>query len=134
MEQSSKSAFSTELIRDYVLSDLLGSDYRHVIYWAGKRLARQFPIMTEEELSSFFSEAQFGHLTLTKSKGNKRLFTLIPPASTRSERPNGYFQLEAGFLAEQYAKWNGCVAEAYAEPDTEEVVITVQLDPKDLLD
>lgn len=48
--------FGIELIRDYVLTDLLGSDYRQVIYWAGKRLARQFPVVDESELASFLNK------------------------------------------------------------------------------
>ncbi len=61
--------FGIELIRDYVLTDLLGSDYRQVIYWAGKRLARQFPVVDESELASFFEQAGWGTLEIKKRKG-----------------------------------------------------------------
>lgn len=128
------STFGIELIRDYVLSDLLGNDYRRVIYWAGKRLARQFPVLNEDELIPFFVEAGWGTLSLTKKKGTTFSFELLPPESTKAERPTGYFQLEAGFLAEQVAKLNGFVAEGYAEMGKECVHITIQFDPKDPLD
>lgn len=126
--------FGIELIRDYVLTDLLGSDYRQVIYWAGKRLARQFPVVDESELASFFEQAGWGTLEIKKRKGTVVLFVLSPPDTTRDERPHGYFQLEAGFLAEQFSRFNGCVAEGYAELTKELVQITVQIDPKDPLE
>ncbi len=87
--------FGIELIRDYVLTDLLGSDYRQVIYWAGKRLARQFPVVDESELASFFEQAGWGTLEIKKRKGTAISFVLSPPDTTRDERPQGYFQLEA---------------------------------------
>lgn len=125
------STFGIELIRDYVLNDLLGNDYRQVIYWAGKRLARQFPVLSEDELTPFFQEAGWGSLSLIKKKGTTFSFVLLPPESTRTERPAGYFQLEAGFLAEQVAKLTGFVAEGYAELTKEHVHITIQFDSKD---
>ncbi|WP_410501631.1 DUF2507 domain-containing protein [Exiguobacterium acetylicum] len=126
--------FGIELIRDYVLTDLLGSDYRQVIYWAGKRLARQFPVVDESELSSFFEQAGWGTLEIKKQKGTVISYILFPPETTRDERPQGYFQLEAGFLAEQHSRFNACVAEGYAEVNKELIQITVQIDPKDPLD
>ncbi len=128
------STFGIELIRDYVLTDLLGTDYRHVIYWAGKRLAREFPVFSAEEVAPFFHEAGWGQLELKKQKGTSLTFILIPPESIRTERPVGYFQLEAGFLAEQFSKINGCVAEGYAESIKNQVHITIEIDPKDPLD
>ena len=80
------STFGIELIRDYVLMDLLGTDYRHVIYWAGKRLAREFPVLSAEEAPPFFHEAGWGHLELKKQKGNSLSFLLTPPESTRLDR------------------------------------------------
>ncbi|MGX8235953.1 YslB family protein [Exiguobacterium undae] len=125
------STFGIELIRDYVLTDLLGTDYRQVIYWAGKRLAREFPVLSIEEVTPFFYEAGWGQLELKKQKGTSATFLLMPPESTRTERPAGYFQLEAGFLAEQFAKMNGCVAEGYAEWQKDHVQIMIEIDPKD---
>ncbi|MGX8175961.1 YslB family protein [Exiguobacterium artemiae] len=126
--------FGIELIRDYVLTDLLGTDYRHVIYWAGKRLARDFPVLSIEEVTPFFQEAGWGHLELQKQKGTSATFLLTPPESIRTERPTGYFQLEAGFLAEQFSKMNGCVAEGYAELVKSQVHIMIEMDPKDPID
>ncbi|MDL5375576.1 YslB family protein [Exiguobacterium mexicanum] len=126
----SQPTFAIELLRDYVLTDLLGDDYAQVIYWSGKRVARKFPVMTNDELSAFFMEAGWGQLTLLKEKGNKFLFELLPPPATQ-EKATGYFQLEAGFLAEQIAGRSQCVAEGYADVARQAVQITVQLDRKD---
>ncbi|KGI84850.1 hypothetical protein JY98_00940 [Exiguobacterium mexicanum] len=130
METMSQPTFAIELLRDYVLTDLLGDDYAQVIYWSGKRVARKFPVMTNDELSAFFMEAGWGQLTLLKEKGNKFLFELLPPPATQ-EKATGYFQLEAGFLAEQIAGRFQCVAEGYADVARQAVQITVQLDRKD---
>ena len=130
METMSQPIFAIELLRDYVLTDLLGDDYAQVIYWSGKRVARKFPTMTNDELSAFFMEAGWGLLTPVKERGNKFTFELIPPPATQ-EKATGYYQLEAGFLAEQIAGRFQCVAEGYAEPSRKTVQITVQLDRKD---
>ncbi len=130
METMSQPTFAIELLRDYVLTDLLGDDYAQVIYWSGKRVARKFPVMTNDELSAFFMEAGWGQLTLLKEKGSKFLFELLPPPATQ-EKATGYFQLEAGFLAEQIAGRFQCVAEGYADVARQAVQITVQLDRKD---
>jgi len=130
METMSQPAFAIELLRDYVLTDLLGEDYAQVIYWSGKRVARKFPTMSNEELSAFFMEANWGQLTLLKERGSKFTFELLPPPATQA-KTTGYFQLEAGFLAEQIAGRFQCVAEGYADPSRKSVQITVQLDRKD---
>lgn len=130
METMNQPTFAIELLRDYVLTDLLGDDYAQVIYWSGKRVARKFPNMANDELIAFFHEAGWGQLTLLKEKENKFSFELIPPPSTQ-EKATGYYQLEAGFLAEQIAGRFQCVAEGYADPTRKAVQITVQLDRKD---
>lgn len=126
----SQPIFAIELLRDYVLTDLLGEDYAQVIYWSGKRVARKFPTMSNEELSAFFMEAGWGQLTLLKERGNKFTFELIPPPATQA-KTTGYYQLEAGFLAEQVSGRFRCVAEGYADPSSKAVQITVQLDRTD---
>lgn len=130
METMSQPTFAIELLRDYVLTDLLGDDYAQVIYWSGKRVARKFPTMPDDELSAFFAEAGWGELTLSKEKGSKFLYELVPPPATQ-QKATGYYQLEAGFLAEQIAGRFQCVAEGYADVSRQVVHITVQLDRKD---
>lgn len=133
METTNQQSFAVELLRDHMLSDLLGEDYGQVIYWSGKRVARKFPVMSNEELTAFALDAGWGTLGLKKEKGTKFVFELTPPASS-NPKAKGYYQLEAGFLAEQIAQRVGCIAEGYADPGRQTVTITVQLDRKDELD
>lgn len=130
METMSQPIFAIELLRDYVLTDLLGEDYAQVIYWSGKRVARKFPTMSDDELTAFFAEAGWGELTIKKERGSKFTYELIPPPATQ-DKATGYYQLEAGFLAEQISGRFQCVAEGYADPTRKAVQITVQLDRKD---
>ena len=58
--------FGYEIIRDHVLPSILGKNEAEILYWAGKEVARKFPIFTTEELPSFFVEAGWGTLTLEK--------------------------------------------------------------------
>ena len=54
--------FGYELIRELVLNDILGKDSPHVLYWAGKQLARKFPLHNIDEIINFFSSACWGDL------------------------------------------------------------------------
>ena len=36
-------SFALSLLRDGLLVNLLQEDYPHILYWAGKEIARQFP-------------------------------------------------------------------------------------------
>ena len=42
--------FSYLLIRDYLLGNILGEHTDEILYWAGKDLARQFPLKSQEDL------------------------------------------------------------------------------------
>ena len=42
----SVSLFGHELIRNDLLHELLGKDAPEILYWAGKKLARQYPLET----------------------------------------------------------------------------------------
>ena len=56
--------FGYELIRDHVLSTILGKHEDDILYWAGKDLARKFQMFSMEETISFFEEAGWGQLKL----------------------------------------------------------------------
>lgn len=47
--------FGYELIRDTLLPNVLGEEAPHILYWAGKELARKYPLETLDELADFFS-------------------------------------------------------------------------------
>ena len=67
--------FGYEIIRDHVLSNILGKHESEILYWAGKDLARKFPLYSMEEAQQFFLEAGWGQLTLLKE--NKDEFTYV---------------------------------------------------------
>ena len=102
--------FGYEIIRDHVLSDILGKNETEILYWAGKSLARKFPLYTLDEAPDFFFEANFGELTLEKSGKDETVY-LLKPVKTE----NRCFKLEAGFLAQQKQKLGGYLTEAYDE-------------------
>ena len=49
-----------KLLRDHVLPSILGQHEEDILYWAGKEIARKFPVFTIEELPIFFTEAGWG--------------------------------------------------------------------------
>lgn len=117
--------FGYEIIRDYVLSDILGKHESDILYWAGKSLARKFPLFSMDEAAQFFDEAGFGGLVLEKSGKGETVFVLHP-----LKIDNRCFRLEAGFLAEQQQKIGGFLTEAYEEvlPRKKIVRITLKTD------
>lgn len=117
--------FGYEIIRDYVLSDILGKHENDVLYWAGKSLARKFPLFALEEACDFFEQAGFGELVAEKSGKDEIVFTLRP-----FKLDNRCFKLEAGFLAQQQQKLSGFLTEAYEEalPKKKMVRITLKTD------
>lgn len=117
--------FGYEIIRDYVLSEVLGQHEADILYWAGKSLARKFPLFSMEEAPDFFSQAQFGQLSLEKAGKDETIYTLQP-----MKIESRCFKLEAGFLAEQQQKLGGFLTEAYEEvlPKKKLVRITLKTD------
>ena len=107
-------AFGYELIRDHVLSTILGKHEDDILYWSGKELARSFQMFSMEEVSSFFEEAGWGVLTLDSLSKDEAFYTLTgePDALQIDKR---CFRLEAGFLAQQQQKLGGFLTECYEE-------------------
>lgn len=60
-----------EIIRDHVLPGILGKHEDDILYWAGKDVARKFPIFSVDELPDFFAEAGWGTLTPFPGKTSK---------------------------------------------------------------
>ncbi|CAG9619552.1 YslB family protein [Sutcliffiella rhizosphaerae] len=123
--------FGYELIRDMLLPDLLGKDHTQIIYWAGKQLARKFPIDTHEDFTQFFREAGWGELEITEQSKYEVKFVIRGKMVERRLDLNkdATFQLEAGFLAEQIQRQKGKTAEAMEEQKKrKEIIITVQWD------
>ena len=130
------SLFGYELIRDVVIPNLLGTDTHEILYWAGKELARQYPLANRQDIIRFFDKAGFGLIELNKEQRNKQIYTLsgeIVKARLNQLEPS--FNLEAGFLAEQIQSQDGIYTEALTEVNkkTKIVTFTVQSDLKDRL-
>ena len=107
-------AFGYELIRDHVLSTILGKHEDDILYWSGKELARKFQMFSMEETTSFFEEAGWGVLTLDRLSKDEAFYTLTgePDALQIDKR---CFRLEAGFLAQQQQKLGGFLTECFEE-------------------
>ena len=109
---SSKGKFSSELLRDALLPELLGKE-NNILYWSGKRLARIFPLAKDEDLPIFFEQAEW----------------------RMQLNPKADFLLEAGFLAETIQLQLGFVTEAIIEKQTSNTVtFLIQVDSKDPID
>lgn len=126
--------FGYELLRDHVLPSVLGSHEGEILYWSGKEIARKFPIFSIDELPSFFIEAGWGTLSLKKSSKKEVFYTLTNNTYSMKVTERTY-QLEAGFIAEQYQKINGFLTECYAEPKvkSEQVQFQVKWDTKTII-
>ncbi len=42
--------FGYEILRDHVLPSILGTHESDILYWAGKEVARKFPVFSIEEI------------------------------------------------------------------------------------
>ena len=94
-------SFGYELIRDNILRSVLGKHEEEVLYWAGKELARKFPLFSTEEATSFFEQAGWGVLSIEKEGKDSTTFILTGDADVLKFEER-CFRIEAGFLAEQY--------------------------------
>lgn len=127
--------FGYELIRDHVLSSILGKNEEDILYWCGKELARKFPLYELEETISFFKEAGWGDLTMDKVSVNEAFFTLTgdPKVLKFDQR---CFRLEAGFLAQSQQKCCGFLTECYEETNSkqEQIKFHIKWDLKDKIE
>jgi len=129
-------AFGYELLREVVLPSILGKETSSILYWAGKDLARKFPLQNLDEVIDFFAKAGWGSLTIKDESKNEIQAELS--SSVISERlskkdSTTTFQLEAGFLAQQIENQRNVVAECYEHPKkrARKIDFTVKWDKKD---
>lgn len=135
--QPSISLFGYELIRDVLLPELLGKDAPEILYWAGKRLARKYPLGSMEEIKRFFLDAEWGLLEIKEEKRSEMVLELageLISARLKNDR-NLSFQLEAGFLAQQLESQKNLTAEAFEHPTKRsgKIQFTVKWDKSDIL-
>ncbi|GMA69322.1 hypothetical protein GCM10025879_05680 [Leuconostoc litchii] len=107
-------SFALSLLRDGLLKNLLQEDYPHILYWAGKEIARQFPTDTLSTVKEFFANAAFGDLEIQSqnSKNQRWILTGDLVKQRLALNKNADFSLEAGFLAQQLEVQTGAIAEA----------------------
>ncbi|MGY4796798.1 YslB family protein [Lysinibacillus sp. FSL K6-0057] len=126
------SSFGYEIIRDHILSSILGKHEDDVLYWAGKELARKFPCKSQDELIAFFADACWGTLELMKESKDGRIFQLTNDPEILQIKQRS-FKLEAGFIAEQIQLAKGYLTECYNEKREKQqyVMFTVKWDVKE---
>ncbi|MEE6449618.1 YslB family protein [Gottfriedia acidiceleris] len=129
------SGFGYELIRNDLLNDLLGKEQNDILYWAGKMIARKYPLATFEEIIEFFDQAGWGTLTVEEEKKQEVHLTLSSELITyrNQQKKNVSYQLEAGFLAMQIQQQIDVIAETYEEHSKrgDKVKFQVKWDLKD---
>lgn len=123
-------AFGYELVRETLLKDILGKDYKSIMYWGGKNLARKHPLGTIQEIIDFFESSGLGTLVIAKESKNEMVFELTSDLITnRFARDCDYsYQLEAGFLAVQLQNIMGQEAETMEQQKKKinTIIFTVQ--------
>ncbi|WP_088068430.1 YslB family protein [Gottfriedia luciferensis] len=129
------SGFGYELLRNDLLADLLGKDQHDILYWAGKMLARKYPLATFEEIIDFFEKAGWGTLTVEEEKKQEVHLILTSELITyrNQNKKHVSYQLEAGFLAMQIQQQIDVIAETYEEQSKrgDKVKFQVKWDLKD---
>ena len=118
--------FGYELLRDHLLPSVLGAHEGEILYWAGKEIARKFPIFSIDELPSFFNEAGWGTLSLGISSKKEAFYTLTNDTYSMKVIERTY-QLEAGFIAEQHQKITGFLTECHAETKVKNEYVQFQV-------
>jgi predicted hydrocarbon binding protein len=131
-------AFGYELVREVLLPELLGKDTPEILYWAGKRLARKYPLSTLDETFRFFHDAGWGALTIKEESRKEMVIELSSEliSSRLKNNPNTTFQLEAGFIAQQMEQQKKVTAEAFEHPNkkSSKILFTVKWDKSDLIE
>ncbi|MEI4829511.1 YslB family protein [Bacillus sp. FJAT-53711] len=135
LQNISMNAFAYELLREELLPDLIGKELDAILYWAGRNLARKYPLETIDEVIQFFVKAGWGDLTIIEHKRREMQFKLTGDLIKERQQQNRHssYQLEAGFIAEQIQKQRGVIAESYEEQKkrSDSIMFLVQWDVKD---
>ena len=134
-KQPSVSLFGYELIRDVLLPELLGQNGPEILYWAGKKLARKYPLASLDEVIAFFNEADWGCLRIKEEKRREMTLELSGElVSTRLNKDkNATFQLESGFLAQQFEMQKKVTVESFEHPHkrSSKIQFTIKWDHTD---
>ncbi|MGX7051829.1 YslB family protein [Leuconostoc palmae] len=122
-------SFALTLLRDGLLKNLLQEDYPHILYWAGKEIARQFPTDALSSVIEFFDNAGFGQLEIASqdSKNQRWLLSgdLVKQRLELNRDPD--FSLEAGFLAQQLESQTAAIAEATFKINKKNLMVSFEV-------
>jgi predicted hydrocarbon binding protein len=130
------SAFGYELLKNVLIPELLGEEQSSILYWAGKNLARKYPLESTDEIAEFFRKAGWGDLTVDTEGKNKITFSLTSKLITRQlkQHKTATFALETGFVAQQIQTIKNRLADATSSVRKKRTVtITVEWDHKDVI-
>lgn len=137
LHETAVSGFAYELLREELLTDLLGKEKEQILYWAGKNIARNHPLQSIEEIMDFFIMAGWGNLHIEKEKNSEIHFSLTSELITHrfKQKSDTTYKLECGFLAQQLQQQKEAIAEAYEDRSKrqEKIQILVKWDNNDLL-
>lgn len=91
-----------DVLRYLSLPELLGAESSTLLYFMGRKLARQFDLRTLADLYLTFEKMGWGQLEMMKEKRKELIFSLMSDAVVhRLKAPFPVdFRMEAGFLAE----------------------------------
>lgn len=127
-------AFGYELLKNIVIPDILGTEAQSILYWAGRKLARQYLNETEEELKNFFDHAGWGELHMVEKNKKQMTYELssdLIKARLKNDSDT-VFTLEAGFIAETLQQQSGMLTEIYIEAVKDnKVIFIVKWDSQD---
>ena len=121
--------FGHYLIRDVLLKDLLGDKQDSILYWAGKNIARKYPLSKMDEIEDFFARCGWGNLIIKKEGKSEMSLELQSIFQPHGIEPS--YQLEAGFLAEQIQNQKGFITEACVTIKKKSIIFSIQWDSKD---
>ena len=127
--------FGYELLRDTLIPDILGEETPKILYWAGKHIARKYPLDSISDIVDFFQQAGWGELQIVKESKSELIAELSSDIITKriKSKVNTNFQLEAGFLAQQFERQKEVVTETFEHPRkrSTKVLFTIKWDKKD---
>lgn len=96
-----QSNFISNLYRNFLIPNILGTDTDTITYWAGKNISKQYQLNDIDDLPEFFQQANLGDLTLQKNKDLTYIFKLDGTViADRLEINAEDFSLESGIIAQ----------------------------------
>ncbi|MFG6119018.1 YslB family protein [Thalassobacillus sp. B23F22_16] len=119
-----------DVLRYYILPDLLGKEAPFLLYYMGKNLARNSNMEKLEEITEYFQQFGWGTLSVVQEKKKETLFELSGHVlEKRIQNPllEVDFKMEAGFLAEAMKMLKDVNGEGFEEVDKKKNLVTFKV-------